>query len=146
MGAITICSGFGTQKNGLLFPLLPHLFAMKWWDWMPWSQFFHWVFNQLFHSPVSLSSRGSLVLLHVLPQGWCHLCIRGYWYFSWQSWFQLVLPPAWHLADVLCIEVKQGDNIQPWCIPFPNNNQSVQCPDLTVASWPAYRFLKRQVR
>ena len=20
-----------------LFPLLPHLFAMKWWDWMPWS-------------------------------------------------------------------------------------------------------------
>ena len=26
--------------------------------------------------------------------GWCHLHIWGYWYFSWQSWFQLVLPPA----------------------------------------------------
>ena len=42
---------------------------------------------------------------------------------------------------------KQGDNIQPWCIPFPNWNQSVvPCPVLTVASWPTYRFLKRQVR
>ena len=42
---------------------------------------------------------------------------------------------------------KQGDNIQPWCTPFPIWNQSVvQCPVLTVASWPAYRFLKRQVR
>ena len=25
---------------------------------------------------------------------WCHLHIWGYWYFSGQSWFQLVLPPA----------------------------------------------------
>ena len=30
---------------------------------------------------------------------------------------------------------------------FPNLNQSiVPCPVLTVASWPAYRFLRRQVR
>ena len=42
---------------------------------------------------------------------------------------------------------KQGDNIQPWLTPFPIWNQSVvPCPVLTVASWPAYRFLKRQVR
>ena len=27
-------------------------------------------------------------------KGWCHLHIWGYWYFSWQSWFQLVLHPA----------------------------------------------------
>jgi len=41
---------------------------------------------------------------------------------------------------------KQGDNIQSWCTPFPIWNQSiVPCPVLTVASWPAYRFLKRQV-
>ena len=33
-----------------------------------------------------------------------------------------------------------------WCTPFPIWNQSVvPCPVLTVASWPAYRFLKRQV-
>ena len=42
---------------------------------------------------------------------------------------------------------KQGDNIQPWRTPFPIWNQSVvPCSVLTVASWPAYRFLKRQVR
>ena len=41
---------------------------------------------------------------------------------------------------------KQGGNIQPWRTPFPIWNQSVvPCPVLTVASWPAYRFLKRQV-
>ena len=42
---------------------------------------------------------------------------------------------------------KQGDNIQPWHTPFPIWNQSVvSCPVLTIASWPAYRFLRRQVR
>ena len=42
---------------------------------------------------------------------------------------------------------KQGDNIQPWHTPFPVCNQSAgPCPVLTVASWPAYRFLKWQVR
>ena len=42
---------------------------------------------------------------------------------------------------------KQGDNVQPWRTPFPMWNQSVvPCPVLSVASWPAYRFLKRQVR
>ena len=36
---------------------------------------------------------------------------------------------------------KQGDNIQPWCTPFPIWNQSVvPCPVLTVASWPATGF------
>ena len=41
----------------------------------------------------------------------------------------------------------QGDNIQPWHTPFLIWNQSdVPCPVLTVASWPAYRFLRSQVR
>ena len=41
---------------------------------------------------------------------------------------------------------KQGDNIQLWHTPFPIWNQSVvPCPVLTVASWPAYTVLKRQV-
>ena len=35
MAAVTICSDFGAQKNSQ--PLFPHLFAMKWWDQMPWS-------------------------------------------------------------------------------------------------------------
>ena len=42
---------------------------------------------------------------------------------------------------------KQGDNIQPWQTPFLIWNQPVfPCPVLTVASWPAYRVLRRQVR
>ena len=37
--------------------------------------------------------------------------------------------------------------MQSWQMPFPIWNQTVvPCPVLTVASWPAYRFLKRQVR
>ena len=42
---------------------------------------------------------------------------------------------------------KQVDNRQPCHTPFPIWNQSVvSCPVLTVASWPAYRFLRKQVR
>ena len=51
-----------------LFPLFRHLFAMKLWDWMPWSSFFEcWVLSQVFHSPLSLSSKGSLVPFLFLP-------------------------------------------------------------------------------
>jgi len=42
---------------------------------------------------------------------------------------------------------KQGDKIQPWCTPFPIWDQPVvPRPVLTVAFWPASRYLKRQVR
>ena len=42
---------------------------------------------------------------------------------------------------------KQGDDIQPWRTLFLIWNQSAfPCPVLTVASWPAYRFFRRQVR
>ena len=42
---------------------------------------------------------------------------------------------------------KQGGDIQPWRTPFPIWNQFVApCLVLTVASWPAYRFLRRQGR
>ena len=38
MAAVIICSDFGAQENSLsLFPLFPHLFAVKWQDQMPWS-------------------------------------------------------------------------------------------------------------
>jgi len=42
---------------------------------------------------------------------------------------------------------KQGDKIQPLHTPFLIRKQSVvPCPVLTDASWPTYRFLRRQVR
>ena len=39
MASVTICSDFGAQENKvfLCFHCFPHLFAMKWWDRMPWS-------------------------------------------------------------------------------------------------------------
>ena len=54
---------------------------------------------------------------------------------------------AFHMMHSACKLNKQGDNIPSWCTPFPIWNQSVvPCPVITVASWSAYRFLKRQVR
>ena len=39
------------KKIVSLFPLFPHLFARKCWDWMPWSSFSEcWILSQLFHS------------------------------------------------------------------------------------------------
>ena len=55
--------------------------------------------------------------------------------------------PVFLMMYTACKLNKQGDNIQPWRTPFPIWNQSVvPCPVLTVASWPAHRFLKMQVR
>ena len=61
-----------------------------------------------------------------------------------EYWSEVPLPSPMYSAYKLN---KQGDNIQPWCTPFPVWNQSViPCPVLTVASWPAYTFLKRHIR
>ena len=49
-------------------------FAMKWWDWMPWSYFSEcWVLSQFFHSPLSLLSRDSLVLCLKQAHSWSSL-------------------------------------------------------------------------
>ena len=53
MAAVTICSDLGAPKNKVW-----HCFQ----DQMPWSSFSEcWALSQLFHSPLSLSSRGFLV-------------------------------------------------------------------------------------
>ena len=51
---------------------------------------------------------------------------------------------AFYVMYSACKLNKQGNNIQPWHTPFPIGTSP--CPVLTVASWPAYRFLKMQVR
>ena len=66
-GGPNACGGF-VGPYWEKFPLFTHLFAMKWWDRMPWSSFSEcWALSQLFYSPLSLSSRGFLVPLHFLP-------------------------------------------------------------------------------
>ena len=53
----------------------------------------------VFYFHLSPSSGGSLVSLLFLPLEWYHLHIWGYWYFSQQSWFQLMIHPAWHFIS-----------------------------------------------
>ena len=100
MAAVTICSDFGAQENKVsLFPLFPYLFTSK--VMGPDAMIFvFWMSS--FKPSFSLSSFTfikrlfSFSLLSAI--GWCHLHVWAYWYFSWPSWFQLVLHPAWHFA------------------------------------------------
>ena len=135
--------------NSVTASTFPHLFAMKWWDWMPWSEFFEcWVLSQFFHSPLLPSSRGSLVLLCLLP-----IRVVSAAYLRLLIFLLAILIPAcdssslaFHMIYSAYKLNMQGDSVQPWCTPFPILNQSVvPCPVLTIASWPAYRFCKRLV-
>ena len=75
-------------------------------------------------------------------------------YLRWLIFPPTILTPAYASSSPAFLMIystyklkKQGDNIQPWRTPFHMWNQSgVPCPVLTASSWPAHRFLKRQVR
>ena len=76
---------------------------------------------------------------------WYHLHIWGYWYVSIPACDSS--SPTFWMTHFTCKLNKQDDNIQPWHTSFPVLNQSPDpCLVLTVASWPAYRFLRRQER
>ena len=89
-----------------------------------------------------LFSSSSLSAIRVVSSAYLRLLI-----------FHLAIPacafssPAFLMMSSVFKLIKQGDNIQPWCTPLPIWNQSVvPCSVLTVASWPTYRFLKRNFR
>ena len=152
MASITICSDFGAQENKFCHcfhffsPSICHevmgLDAMIFVFWMLSSKanffillftFIKRLFNSSLLSDTRVVSSAYLRLLIFLPA----ILIPAY---TSSSPAFLMMYSAYKLT-------KQGDNIQPWCTPFPIWNQSVvPCPVLTVASWPASRFLKRQVR
>ena len=150
MAAVTICSDFGTQENKVFHCF--HCFSI----YLPWSdgtgyQVLH--FWRLSSKPVfSLSSltffkrllTSLFSAIRVVSSAYLRLLI-----------FLLAILILACASSSLAFSMmysayklnKQGDNIQPWSTPFPIWNQPVvPCPVLTVASWPAYRFLKRQVR
>ena len=90
------------------------------------------LFNSSFLSAIRVVSSAYLKLLIFLPEILIPACASS--------------SPAFHMYSAYKLN-KQGDSMQPWCTPFPIWNQSiVPCPVLTVASWAAYRFLRRQVR
>ena len=151
MAAVTICSDFGAQENKVCHCF--HCFPI----YFPWSggtrcldlRFLMLSFKLAFSLSSftfikRLFSSSSLSAIRVVLSA----CL----------WLLLFLPeiliPAWALSSpAFCMMYsayklnKQNDNIQPWHTPFPIWNQSVvPSPVLTVASWPAYRFLRRQVR
>ena len=112
---------------------------------MPWSLFSEcWALSQ----PFSLSSftfikrlfsSSSLSALRVMSSEYLKLLI----------FLLAILIPAcaspslaFHMMYSTYKLKKQGDSIQLWCTPFPVWNHSIfPCPVLTVAFWPAYRYL-----
>ena len=148
MAAVIICSDFGALKNKV-----SHCFPI----YFPWSDgtgchdLSFWMLS--FKPTFSLSSftfikrlfsSSLLSAIRVVSSAYLRLLIflltKLITACSSSSPVFLMMYSAYKLN-------KQGDNIQPWCTPFPIWNQSVvPCPVLTVASLPAYRFLRRQVR
>ena len=58
-----------------------------------------WISSQLFHSPLRPSSRGSSALLYFLPLERYHPhYLRLLILLLIESWFQLVIHPAWHFT------------------------------------------------
>ena len=121
---------------------------MKWWDWMT---FVFWMLNFKPAFPLSsfafitrIFSSSSLCVVRVVSSTFLRFLI----------FLSAILIPAcalssqaFHMTYSAYKLNKQGDNIHPWCSPFPIWNQSIfPCLFLTVASWPEYRFLRRQVR
>ena len=151
MAAITIYSDFGAPQNKIwhcfhCFPSISHEVmgpdAINFVFWMlsfkPTFSLSSFTFIKRFFNSSSLSA------IRVVSSAYLRLLI---------FLLAILIPacesssPAFLLMYSTCKLNNQGDNIQPWCTPFSIWHQSVvPCPVLTVASWPAYRFLKRQVR
>ena len=85
MAVVTICSDFGAppKPSQPLFPLFPHLFAMKWWDRTPWSWFSEcWALSQTFHSTGN-------------PRSLCLLVIQTWQNANYPSFTDFLCSQAW---------------------------------------------------
>ena len=151
MASITTCSNFGAQENN--FSHCFHCFPI----YLPWSDrtrcrdlhflklsfkpifwlssftFIKRLFSSSVLSAIKVVSSAYLRLLIFLPAILIPACASSSLAFH-------TIYSAYKLNN-------QGDNIQPWRTPSPIWNKSiVPYLALTVASWPAYRFLRRQVK
>ena len=151
MAAVTICSDFEVQENKFChyfhcFPIyFPWGEGTRCHDLHFWGLSFKLAFSlSSFTFIKMLFSSSSLSAIGVVSSAYLRLLI-----------FLLVIliPACASSSPAFCLMYsvyklnKQGYRIQPWRTPFPILNQSiVPCLVLTVASWPEYRFLRRQVR
>ena len=151
MAATATCSDFGAHKNKVwhCFHCLPIYFL--WSDGTRCHDLSFWMLSFKTTFPLSsftfikrLFGSSSLSAIRVVSSAYVRLLI----------FLPAILIPGCASSSPVFLMMysayklnKQGDNIQPWRTPFPIWNQSVvPCAFLTLASWPAYRFLKRQVR
>ena len=149
MTAITICSDFGAQENKVSHCFICFPICLLWTDGTRIHAVSFWMLS--FKEAFSLSSftfikrlfsSSSLSALRVVSSVYLRLLIFPP---------EILIPACASSSLAFCVMYsvyklnKQGENIQLWCTPFPIRNQSVvPCPVLTVASWSAYRFLRRQ--
>ena len=150
MTAVTVHSDFGAQEKKICHCIHFPLIYLAWSDRTGCHDLF-WMLS--FKPAFSLSSfsftRGSLVPLHFLP-----LETVLFAYLRLLIFLPAILIPARDWSSLaFCMTYsayklnKQGDNIKTYHTPFPILNKFiVPCLVLTVASWPAYKFLRRQVR
>ena len=104
--------------------------------------------SQLFQSPLSPSSRSSLVPLLLSAIG-----VVSSAYLRLLIFLTILIPACDSFNLAFCVMYSSyrlnnwGNSIQPCCTLFPILNQSVvPRPVQIVASWPVYRFLRRQVK
>ena len=150
MAAVTICSDFGAQKYKVIFcfhcfPPICHDVAA--------SDAMIFVFWMLSIKPTYSLSRVTFIK-RLFSSSLSAIRLVSSAYFRWliflcQSCFHLEIPPAqcFSLCSLCRSYISKVAIIQPRGTPFPFWSQSVVLfPVLIVASWPAYKFIKRQVR
>ena len=89
---ILLKSRFWLYRSGMRFEVF-HFYKTLWWYRCCW--FMDHILNSTHgRSRALLSFKRLFSSSSLSARGWCHLHTWGYWYFSQQSWFQLMLPLA----------------------------------------------------
>ena len=148
MAAVTIHSDFGAPQNKAChcfhcFPIYsPRSDATR--ILVYWMLSFKPAFSLSYFTFIKRLFSSSVSAIRVVSPTYLRLLI----------FLPAILIPAWNSSSPAfsmlysaCKLNKQGDNIQPWCTLFLIlNHFIVSYMVLTIASWYAYSFLRRQVR
>ena len=148
MAAITICSNFGAPKNkvtvSIVSPSICHeVMGPDAMILVFWMLSFKLTFSLSSFTFIKRLFTSSLSAISVVSSA----------YLRWLIFLLAILIATCASSSLAFLMMyfayklnKQGDDIQSWCTPFPIWSQSVvPCLVLSVASSPAYRFLRRQV-
>ena len=151
MAAVTICSDLRTQEKEICYCFLLFHFYLP---WVMGLDAIVLVFLILSFKPAFSLSSFTLIKRLFSSSLLSAIKVVSSTYLRLLMFLLAILSPARYsssLAFIMMCSVymlnKQGDNKQPCCTPFSILNQSVvPYKVLTVASWPSYWFLRRQIR